>query len=961
MNIGDILHGFRITGKSDIEDCSAVLYVMEHEKTGAGAVWLDREDDNMTFAVCFKTTPEDDTGVFHILEHSVLNGSEKYPVREPFVELLKSSMQTFLNAMTYPDKTVYPVSSRNRKDFLNLISVYLDAVFKPRIYTEPNIFRQEGWHYEIRDPEDMPAYKGVVHSEMQGAFSSVDTILVNELNRLLFPDNCYRFVSGGDPEKITDLTYEDFLKTHAEYYHPSNAKVFLDGSADVDAVLELADSYFSQYEKIDASHPIPTHDNVLSCTRVIPYEIAPGEDPAGRTHAAAARIISRYDDVIQNYAWQVLSQILVGTNESPFKKAVIGSGLGQDVELELYDGIAQPWAVLAVRNTDEDKAEAAFEAVRKTAEDIVNSGLDHDEILACLNQMQFQYLEPKEPAGIMYMSAVYTSWLYGGEPGLYLNCGYVFDELRERLKTGYFEQLVKEFLLDTEHQVRVVAVPDPGLAAKRAQKEQAKLEAAYSSWDSGMKQRLVQENLALDEWQANGDSPEAKDTLPKLKLEDIDRFPVDIAPAVRDCHGACILEYPKEKSGIVYLNMYFSLAGIRLADIPKVSLFVGLMRELRTEHFSVQQLQSEIRRDLGLLYFGIDAYRSPDDISSCTPVLTVSCSVLEKNLERAKELISEILLRTVYEKETVLPLLKQEQEAIRQAAITAGHAYAGLRAAAHITSDAAAREAMSGFTYSRYINRLAENYETSWEELFDDFELFREVLFARSRLTLSCTGPENRKAVESFVMEFPFTDATRCLVHFPRLETGNEAIVIPSQVSYTAYASCLQKGGAGYSGVCRAAAQILTYSYLWNEIRVKGGAYGTSFSPALSGLVSCMSYRDPHPEQSAEVFRGCGKFLKLFAENTDDLSSNIIGAINSMDPLIPPGSRIRLNDVRYFTGLKPEDSDRLRKELLHTTAEDLEKTGDILDKALAEGFFCIVGPKEAVDKCSEENLTVYEF
>ncbi len=961
MKTGDIIHGFRVVRKTEIEDCSAVLYVMEHEKTGAEAVWLDREDDNMTFAVCFKTTPEDDTGVFHILEHSVLNGSEKYPVREPFVELLKSSMQTFLNAMTYPDKTVYPVSSRNRKDFLNLISVYLDGVLKPRIYTEPNIFRQEGWHYEIRDPEDVPAYKGVVHSEMQGSFSSVDTIMVNELNRLLFPDNCYRFVSGGDPEKITDLTYEQFLQTHAVYYHPSNAKIFLDGSAEIEAVFSLVDSYFSRYEKIDAAPQIPMQDNVPAVTVRIPYEVGPGEDTAGMTHAAAARIISRYDDVVQNYAWQVLSQILVGTNESPFKKAVIGGGLGQDVELELYDGIAQPWAVLVVRNTDEDKADAAFGAIRQTAEEIVRNGLDHDEILASLNQMQFQYLEPKEPAGIMYMSSLFSSWLYGGAPESYLNCGYVFDELRERLKEGYFEQLVKEFLLDPEHQVRVIAAPDPGLARKRAEKEQEKLRAAFASWDKETKERLVRENLALDEWQAKEDTPEQKDTLPKLRLEDIDRFPAEIAPKVSEYHGACVLGYPREKSGIVYLNMYFSLAGIRISDLPKVSLFVSLLRELRTENYSVQQLQSEIRRDLGMLYFGFDAYRAPDDITACTPVLTVSCSVLEKNLERAREVIREIIEHTVFEKETVLPLLKQDQEIMRQAVIAAGQAFASLRAAAHITADGAAREALAGYTYTRFINDVIENYEDKWEELFNDFELFREILFARSRLTVSYTGEKNRKFIESFIMDFPFTDATRCLVHYPRLETGSEALVIPSQVSHTAYASSLQAGGGAYSGVYRAASQILTYSYLWNEVRVKGGAYGTSFLPALSGLITCTSFRDPHPELTAETFRGCGSFLKLFAQNSDDLAPNIIGALSSLDPLIPPGSRIRLYDARYFTGLTPEGSDRMRRELLAATREDLEAAGDVLEKALADGVFCIVGPKEAIEKIPVSGLTVYEF
>lgn len=962
MLVNDLIHGFRVTRIRPVPDCTAALYEMEHEKSGAVLAWLDREDSNMTFSIAFRTTPEDDTGVFHILEHSVLNGSQKYPVREPFVDLLKSSMQTFLNAMTFPDKTMYPVSSRNRKDFMNLVSVYMDAVFRPRIYQEPNIFRQEGWHYELRNPEDTPAYKGVVHSEMKGSFSSVDTVIVNELNRLLYPDNCYRFVSGGDPEYITSLTYEQFLDAHRRFYHPSNSFIYLDGSIDIDAMLSFMDEeYLSGYERINPETEIPLQEAVPACSSEIRYEIGGDEPQEHMVHAALAKIISRYDDPVQNTAWQVLSQILVGTNESPFKKAVIDSGLGQDVELELYDGIQQPWAVLVIRNTDRETVDRAVEAVLETARETVKSGLDHEEILASLNQLQFQYLEPREPAGLMYASSAMSTWLYGGDPITYLNSNYVFDELRQKLEEGYFEHLLEDFLLDSEHLVRVTAVPDPSLAAERVQAETVRLEQISKTWDAGTKARLVSENLALDEWQDTEDTPEQKACLPSLKLEDIDADIFEMTPQIRDYHGAQVFSYPREKTGIVYLNMYFNVAGMKLQDLPALGFFAGMFRSLRTKSHSVQQLQSLIRKDLGALGFTTDVCRAPEDCGACTPSFNVHCSVLEKNIGKAKELILEILKETVFEKETILPLLKQEQEYMRQAMIASGQALAAMRTAAHVTADGAAREAMSGYTYSRFINDLADHYDEKADDLINEFELFREILFSRSRLTVSYTGEESRKTVESLIMELPYSEAQRSVVHYPLLATENEAVVIPSQVSYSALSSSLQSGGDEFRGIWRTVSQILTYGWLWNEVRVKNGAYGTAFTPAYSGLISCMSYRDPNVKRSLEVFRSSGSWLREFAESGQDLTSYIIGALNTMDPLLSPGAKIRLSDGRVFTGLSAEKNNGIREDLLKTSNEDLLRASEVLDRIMANAYVCIVGPQEAVDSCGLENLTVYSI
>ncbi len=499
MQINDVIHGFKVTNQRQMNDCGGTLYEMVHEKTGAGLCWLKRDDANMTFSVAFKTIPANDTGVFHILEHSVLNGSKKYPVREPFVELLKSSMQTFLNAMTFPDKTLYPISTRNKKDYRNLMSVYMDAVFHPAIYDNLNIFKQEGWHYEIHKEDEIPSYKGVVFNEMKGAFSSVDETVVNELNRMLFPDNCYQYVSGGDPVKIPTLTYEEFIANHQKFYHPSNARFFLDGDLDIDDTLQfINDEYLSKYEKLDVNFDIPMQKPTSACTHVYDYEIAEEDDPKDKTMAALAKIISSYDDVEQNTAWQVLNQILAGSNESPFKKAILAKELGQDVELSLYDGIQQPWAVIMVRNTTEENAEKALQVLKDTAKDLVQNGLDHEQILASLNQLQFQYLEKKEPAGIVFAMAAQNAWLYGGDPAMYLSCGDVYDTLRKKTEEGYFEALLKDFLLDDEHLSAVIAKPSKTLAKKRLDAEEAELKAAKASWGDRVKEKIKENEVAGD-------------------------------------------------------------------------------------------------------------------------------------------------------------------------------------------------------------------------------------------------------------------------------------------------------------------------------------------------------------------------------------------------------------------------------------------------------------------------------
>ena len=951
----DRLHGFTVNRIREIADCNGTLYEMTHDKTGAELAWLKRKDENKTFCIGFKTIPEDDSGVFHICEHSVLNGSRKYPVREPFVDLLKSSMQTFLNAMTYPDKTIYPVSSRNPQDYLNLMDVYLDAVLHPAIYTNPNIFYQEGWHYEIRSEEEEPVYKGVVLNEMKGAFSSVDEVIMTEAGRVLFPDNCYRFVSGGDPEKITDLSYEQFLASHAKYYHPSNSRTFLDGDLDIDAALEKINSFFDEYENENMEFPIASQSVRPAVNTEVPYEIGSDEDPKEKTEIAFGKLLCSYDDVEKQLAWRVLSTVLTGSNEAPLKKAILSRQLGQDVELEVMDELYQPYLLLVIRNTDAEKKDAIRACIRETIQELVDNGLRKNELKAILNQMEFFYRERKEPAGVMLAATAYRSWNYGGDPALFLSSGHRYEELRQKADTGYFEELLKEGLLEEDTLSMIVAVPDQGLAAKRQEAETERLKKARASWGEEVFD-LIEKNKILDEWQAAEDTPEQKATLPKLLLTDVERDPKPSEPEERELRGVPVLLYPKSDNGVVYLNLYFNLAGVTGEHLPEVSLLADLLTRLRTEDHSLQELQEEIRGNLGVLTFFTDAYTVNREKETCYPVFGVSCSVLAQNVSKAVDLILEILKKTVFEKETILPLLQQSREQYRQMLINGGHAASVLRIGARSSAESLAKESFNGYRAASYIRDLTEHYDERFEEVLNNCAMYVEELFAASRLTLSISGEEYLKEAERLIEALPVTDARRCKVHFHLLDAADEGIQVPAQICYAAVGNNMQKYDFAYCGALRVAAQMLTFGYLWNEIRVKGGAYGTGFAASPSGNIACWSYRDPTPENSLKVYQGAADYLNGIAEEQTDLTSYIIGTIAAAEPLQSPAAKIRSSDGRWFSGINYEVRKQIRQEILSATTEDLKRIAEAMKQCLKEGTVCIVGSKEGLESCGIQDI-----
>ncbi|NLC89911.1 MAG: insulinase family protein, partial [Clostridiaceae bacterium] len=590
MKTEQILHGFRVRRKREISELKAELYELHHEKSGADLIWLDRPEQNKTFCVSFKTIPENDTGVFHILEHSVLGGSKKYTVKDPFAELLKSSVNTFLNAITFSDKTMYPVASRNEADFFNLMDVYLDAVFQPAVLEDPNIFYQEGWHYAFND-QGQPFYQGVVYNEMKGASSSLDSKAQDELDKLLFPDSCYRFSSGGDPEHIIDLSYDDFKQAHADYYHPSNAHFFLDGDLPIETVLEKLDSNYLSHYVAEDRHFEPGFQLPRAGQAEHFYEIGADEDATDKCRFTLAGIICSWEDIEKQYAVKILCDALAGSNEAPLKKAILDRELAQDFDMYLQNGIAQAWIGIEAQNTSEEKFAAIRETIFSSLTEIAEKGINKADLLASLNQQYFRVLDPNEPRGVILAIEAMQAWLYGGDPALYLAPAKHFEALKEKIDTDYFEELLREILLDNENLVELHSLPSQSYGEERDAREAERLGTESRLWSEEEKNTLIRQEEKLEAWQLSSDSAEALATVPCLTLADLAQEPEYLQTAQLEIGGLTVLQHPSPSEGLVYLKLYFDISDSAQEDLPRLNFMTELMGNLGTSKRDAEEIQ----------------------------------------------------------------------------------------------------------------------------------------------------------------------------------------------------------------------------------------------------------------------------------------------------------------------------------------------------------------------------------
>ena len=954
MQLNDVIHGFRVLRIRPLEELGGRLIEMEHLGTGAKLCWLDRPDENKAFSIAFKTLPEDSTGVFHILEHSVLCGSDRYPVKEPFVELLKSSVQTFLNALTFPDKTVYPVSTRNNQDFLNLIDVYLDAVLHPAIYHKPEIFRQEGWRYEGEG--DQLCYQGVVFNEMKGSMASPMNLLAHETNALLCPDNCYRFNSGGDPACIPDLTYAQFLANHRKYYHPSNSRISLVGSVDLDPVLEKIDSFLSAFTRQEADFPIPMQEPVASVTRVTPYEIGPEESAEKRAIIGAAKLIGTYDETEKLFAAAVLTDYLAGDNEAPLKRAVLDSGLAQDFALELDSGAQQAVLTWIAMNTEEENLEALRKLVRDTLTKLAEDGLDKERLSACFHRYAFNKRDREggwAPRSLLEAVGLLDTWLYGGDPAEALLVEPALKALESGLENGLFERLARELFLEDAHTVTVVLVPSRELGTEKREKEAARVKAESARWTGADRVRLKEEAECLRLWQQTPDSPEALASIPMLKLSDLAEKPEPLKMSETVKAGVPVMRHAAG-SGIAFLRAHFLATDLTPEELSKLAMMCQVLGSMATKKHSRSALPLEIKNILGRVSF-VPSVLPGSDPLHCRVMLTVSAACLAELGGKAAELLAELLTETLWEDADLLrDVMQQTSVAAKMTLAGNGINYAVTRALSYQTAHGAAGEAVGGVTFLQWLDRTLNAGEEALKALLEDMAGLTKRLVSRERLTVSVSEAFGEADLDRFLSLIPACGAAPAAeTAYPLSGVRRDGIVIPAQVGFAVMATSFSLHGRKYSGSIPVLANVLNYMYLWNEIRVQGGAYGCGFIGRDTGDAAFYTYRDPQPVRSLGVFARAADFLRQFCASAPDLTGIILSSVSTLDPLRTPEEKISAAEARRFLGITQEEIDRRYAALIHTGPQELLALAGILEDIAGDDGVCVAAGKDLLDACGD--------
>jgi hypothetical protein len=950
----DSVHSnFRILSAEPVEEIAGTAYVGVHEPTGARLLWLANKDDNKAFSIAFKTPPANDTGVFHILEHSVLCGSEKYPVKEPFVNLLKTSMQTFLNALTFSDKTMYPVASTNEADLTNLMSVYLDAVFHPAIYTRPDIFKQEGWHYELDEPEEPITLNGVVFNEMRGALSDPDENLFMGLNRALFPDTCYRFESGGDPHAIPELTYEEFIETHAAHYRPDNAYVVLYGNLDIEEKLAFLD------RELTAVEPAPGAPNSLELQAPVKaghssMEMATTPDNAC---VGLAYVFARAQDRDRVLAADILLDTLMGSNEAPLKRALLDADLANDASAYLIDGIAQPMVVFELRGAKPGVAEKFRALVESTCANLAENGIERERLEASLSQAEFNMREGDfgYPDGVGLAICALSGWLYDDDSVLsYIRYEDAFKKLRAGLETHLFEDLLRSMIIDSNHDALVEVVP---VEKTDAAAEAEKLAAYKASLDVEQIDALVDDTLRLHEEQAAPDAPEDLAKLPMLGLDQIGDMPAEPDVQTYDETPVPCRRYELDTHNICYVNHYFDLSNLTFEELPYASIAASLLGKLDTAAHTASELDMACEEALGSLSYFIETYGDPNDALVAKPKLTITSSALVEKVADLAALPAEIWTSTDFsDTDRIRDILTQRKLSMEQAFTNSGHAAGLARVSSYYTASGVVGQACSGIDFYQFLKGLLADFDSVAETLPAKLSDICAKVFKRESTVVSFAGSDDAcRAYWSHVDPAAFGPASaekRLVVPAP--VPKREGFVIPSNVCYVEEGALGTPVGARYSGSWIVAGRALSLTYLWNEVRVLGGAYGCGFSCNGNSMLAYYSYRDPAVDPTVERFAASAQWLAKWEPTQKDLDGFIISSVAGIDAPAKPRVRARSMDGLFFNGREPGWRKKIRGQIIATTLEDVEALAKPLGEAGCGDVICVLGGKDILEAAKTE-------
>ena len=956
-----VIHGFRFVSERALPELEATLREAVYEKNGAKLLFIDRKESNKTFSIAFKTIPTDDTGVFHIIEHSVLCGSDKFPVKEPFVELLKGSLKTFLNAMTFPDKTMYPISSRNDKDFLNLVDVYMDAVFNPIAMRKPEIFMQEGWHYELHSPEEEMLYKGVVFNEMKGAYSSADELMMSGIAKLLYQGTCYEHDSGGDPLAIPNLTYEQFVASHKKFYHPSGAFIFLDGAVDLDKTLALLDSYLSAYEYQELDTEIVALTPTGHKEKTISYEISENEDPEGKARVCLGFYATDYTERRRAVALAIIIAAIAGSNDSPFKKRMLDLGLCEDVNFSTYDGIRDNSILIEIKNVKAENMKLAESEALRILREILDTGIDKDLLSAFFNNLEFRIREqdnPAQPSGITYAISALDTWLYGGDPMDALAFEDDLAFLREKLGTDYYEKVLRETVLESSHSATLYMIPSATLGAERVEEEKRVLGEKKKAMSEKELADTVSATARLEEWQRSEDSEEALATIPALSKDDISPLPEEYPIEKYSFGNTEALFTPIASRGILYTKLLFDVSDLTAEELSLASLLSELFKNLPTVEFDTVSLQTRIKSELGTF---VPSILTATKNGIATPYFLVGISALLSKLSSVAKITEQVLLNTLFEDVSAIGKIIRQIKIGAQEGISAyGHSAAMGRCAAYVSSEAAMSEYIDGIENYLYIKKLDSEFDTVSGELIKKLKDLAKKIFTKKRLTVYHAGERNDEFISSLMQIFPEGSDMGKRAEIKPFGARREGILIPAQISFASQSGNVYELEGTQHGSLAVIRSILSYGFLWNSIRVQGGAYGAGFTRRANGIAAFYTYRDPDANRSIDCFGQSAEFLRRTAESGEDITNLIIGAIGDTDPLITPKLISALALVTYLRGETFEDRARFRREMINTSAPDLLRAADLIDKITAGGV-CVIGGKDKLEACGDKLTSFIEI
>ncbi|WKY48671.1 insulinase family protein [Eubacteriaceae bacterium ES3] len=958
FEIGEEVAGFVLTKQEMIEEADGFARTFEHKKTGARLLYLSTEDDNKVFSIAFKTPSIDSTGVAHILEHSVLCGSRKYPVKEPFVELAKGSMNTFLNAMTYPDKTMYPVASTNATDFMNLMDVYLDAVFYPNIYDNPYTFYQEGWHYHIENEEDAIHYNGVVYNEMKGAFSNPEEILQNKIFESLYPDSPYRFESGGDPDVIPELTYEGFIDFHRRYYHPSNSYIYLYGDGDVrEHLAYLNDSYLSNFEKKEIDSSIETQKAFTERANLsASYGIASDESTEKKAYMALNYVLGETMSFEKGLGFLILAHILLNNNSSPLKEALLELDIAEDISYHYSNSLKQPYFSIVLKNTDAEKQAVFLDTVDSVLKKLVTEGLDPLAVEAGVNIHEFSHIEGEYgtyPKGLVFIIDMMETWLYGKEATDYLKYKPVFETIKAEMKNGYFEKMITEMLLENTHQSFVCITPEKNYQEKVDQSIAENLSEFKNSLSPQALTDLVAETHTLIEKQNEEDAPEDLEKIPKLSLSEIRKEAKTYPLAVLEALDTKLLFHEGFTGDIAYLKLYFDYSDLDQDELKMLSLMCKFLGSLSTREKDYRLLNQEIEINTGGLSFGIESFDNYQEPGQYQSFVYVKGKAVKDKIKEMADLIQEILTGTLFsEKNLIRDLVREIKSQKETQFLTAGHVVGVQRLQSYYSKTARLFEEFGGIEFYRFIADLDLNFSEKFDKLCETLNAVSKKIFLNKKPIISITGSQALKdqvlsSLESYMTQLKVEKFGENNYQLEQ-EIRNEGFMTAAKIQYVTQGYNFKKLGYDYSGSMLVLKSIISMDYLWNKVRVQGGAYGAFMNVGRTGEVYFGSYRDPKLSKTLDAYQGIVGYLKDLNLSQRELEKYIIGSISNKDVPISVYVKGEVADNFYFSNVSWEDQQKERDEILGTSLDDLKAFISMIEEILEKHIICVLGSEEVI-------------